>query len=38
MLTGFVVMAAVSVGAYVVLHQIGFSSAERGAGAAVRLD
>lgn len=38
MLTGFVVMAAVSLGAYLVLQQIGFSSAERSASPSVRLD
>ena len=38
MLTGFVVTIVISVGAYFALQQIGFSSADRGAGDAVRLD
>lgn len=38
MLTGFAVMAVISVGAYFVLHQLEFSSQARTAGPAVRVD
>ena len=38
MLAGFVLIAAISVGAYFVLGEAGFSSQEQNAGNAVRLD
>ncbi|MFZ7091828.1 hypothetical protein [Primorskyibacter sp. 2E233] len=38
MFTGFVAMVVIAVGAYYGLHEIGFSSKERAAGASVRLD
>jgi hypothetical protein len=38
MLTGFAVMIAISIGAYFVLTDLGFSSADVGSGENVRLD
>lgn len=38
MLTAFVAIAIIAVGANLVLDNIGFSSQERTAGSAVRLD
>lgn len=38
MMTGFVLMILISVGAYFALHEIGFSTDQRNAGGAVRLD
>ncbi|WP_299149362.1 hypothetical protein [uncultured Tateyamaria sp.] len=38
MLLAFVTLGVVSVGAYLILNEAGFSSQERGSGAAVRLD
>lgn len=38
MLGAFVAIAVISVGSNLILHEAGFSSQERGAGSAVRLD
>lgn len=38
MMAGFALMILISVGAYFSLHEMGFSSADRNAGSAVRLD
>jgi len=38
MLTGFVAMVVISVAAYFVLNDLGFSAAEVGSGENVRLD
>ena len=38
MLAAFAVIALIAIGANVILDQVGFSSAERGTGSAVRLD
>lgn len=38
MLTGFAAMIVISVGAYVALGEIGFSSQDANSGANVRLD
>lgn len=38
MLAGFAAMAVISVGAWVVLGELGFSSAEQRSGQSVRLD
>jgi hypothetical protein len=38
MLTGFAVMISISIGAYFVLNDMGFSSADVGSGDNVRLD
>ncbi|WP_299285570.1 hypothetical protein [uncultured Tateyamaria sp.] len=38
MLLAFVAIGVISVGSYFILGEVGFSSQERGAGAAVRLD
>jgi hypothetical protein len=38
MLTGFAAMAVISVGAWYTLGEMGFSAADKGSGANVRLD
>jgi hypothetical protein len=38
MLTGFAAMAVISVGAWYALGEMGFSAADKGSGANVRLD
>lgn len=38
MLAAFAAIALIAIGANVILDQVGFSSAERGTGSAVRLD
>jgi hypothetical protein len=38
MMSGFIAMAVIAVGAYFVLHEAGFSSQESQSGANVRLD
>ncbi|WP_255766077.1 hypothetical protein [Nereida sp. MMG025] len=38
MLTGFATIAVISIGAYFVLHEIGFSAAEQNSSQGVRLD
>jgi len=38
MMLGFAALIVISVGSYFALQELGFSSEDRGAGAAVRLD
>lgn len=38
MMSGFALMTLISLGAYIGLNQIGFSSADRNSGTSVRLD
>ncbi len=38
MWAGFAAIIVITIAAYVILGEVGFSSAERGAGDAVRLD